>query len=93
MVGESLVQIFKTLPNLTTLVIQNNEISQDSNENMFQVSQFGVALQQTLCLCSLTLSNCKINDDNIRLLLLALDKNIGDGDIRNTLTYLDVVSV
>ena len=39
------------------------------------------------------LLNCKFDDDNIRLLLLALDENVGYGDIRNTLTYLDVVSL
>ena len=93
MVGESLANIFKTLPNLTTLLLQSNAISQDNNENMFQVSQFGKALQHTVCLCSLTVSNCKFDDDNIRLLLLALDENVGYGDIRNTLTYLDVVSL
>lgn len=73
-------------------MIQNNEIFQGNNENLFQISQFGKALQHTACLCSLTLSNCKFDDDNIRLLLLALEQNIGAGDIRNTLTFLDVVS-
>ena len=92
-VDQSLIKVLKNLPNLTTLVLQNDEISQDKNRKIFQVDQLGRALQGTGCLCSLSLSNCEFDDDLVRLLLLALDENTGDTDIRTTLVHLDVVSL
>ena len=99
-----LSKLFQALPNLTSLMIRNDFTSRRSSSSSddhndvnnvlkTEMSQMGKALQSTSSLCSLTLSNCGLDDDLIRLLLLALDDGVccdRDG-IRNTLVHLDLV--
>ena len=86
------MKVIKSLPNLTTLVLKNDFkcFTNDDNKN-FRVDCLGRALQSTSCLCSLTMANCEVDDDMIRLLLVSL-KEEHDNDIQNSLVHLDVVS-
>ena len=84
----------KALPNLTTLVLHSDHpLSHYNGQTISHISNFGRALQATACLCSLTLSNCAFDDDLVQQLILSLDENNVDGDVRNTLIHLDIVSL
>lgn len=93
---ESLIttSIFENLPNLTALTLRNEskKLTQDDKNTKYHISHFGSTIQCASCLCSLTLSNCELDDDLVRVLLLSLDENKANGGIRNSLIHLDIVS-
>jgi len=94
MIDYLLVTVFKALPNLTTVVLQNDHDERviNTDESKSQINQFGRALKNTVCLCSLTLSKCNLDDDLVKNFVLALDCDKEGCSICHTLIYLDIVS-
>jgi hypothetical protein len=93
-VDESLIPIFENLPNLTTFTLKNEStrVTKDDKNIKYHISHFGSTIQCASCLCSLTLSNCELDDDLVRVFLLSLEENQENGDIRKSLIRLDIVS-